>query len=353
MREITLTLAEIADLIGGQVAPADADIEIHGIASIKEASPGDLTFLSIPKYLSALRQSEATAALVPPDFQSDVPAALIRVEDPSTAFGKVVDRFAPEPIAYPPGVHPSAAVAGDAKLGTDVSVGPNAVVESGATIGDRTILAAGCCVGAETEIGEDCVIYQNVVIRERCKLGNRIILQPGVIVGGDGFGYTFKDGQHIKVPQTGIVVIEDDVEVGANSTIDRARFGKTWIRHGAKIDNLVMVAHNVTVGPGSILCGQVGVSGSSKLGAFVTLAGQVGVAGHVEIGDQATVGAQSGTAKDVPAKGRYYGSPATDSMTFRRRWARFQRLDLLMQRVDALEAALKAKEANSEKGVIS
>jgi len=344
MSETKFTLAEIAELVGGQVASDSASIEVTGIGAIKEARDGDITFLSMPRYLRSLQASKATAALVPNDFAENLNMAVIRVEAPSDAFVKVVECFAPPPVVYEPGVHPSAVVAEDVEMGDGVSIQPNAVIEAGAKLGARTVIGANCFVGRETIIGDDCLIHPNVVVRERCTLHNRVILHSGVIVGGDGFGYSFKDGQHVKIPQTGTVIIEDDVEIGANTTVDRARFGRTWIQRGAKIDNLVMVAHNVIVGPGSILCGQVGVSGSSQLGSYVTLAGQVGIGGHVQIGDQSMVGAQSGAAKDIPANARYFGSPAMDSMHYRRRYARIQKLDDMYARLEALEKLVAEKE---------
>ncbi|MCZ2342727.1 MAG: UDP-3-O-(3-hydroxymyristoyl)glucosamine N-acyltransferase, partial [Bacteroidales bacterium] len=288
-----MTLGEVAAQTGGWVAPEAAAQEISGLASLDDANPGDLAFFGNPKYLKAVRKSRATAVLVPHGFAEEVPAIRIWVDDPGAAFAKLLPAFVPPVVTFAPGVHPTAVIAPEAKLGEGVHIGPYAVIEPGAIIGARSLVSAHTYIGHGARVGEDCRIYPNVTIRERCTLADRVILHSGVVIGADGFGYEFRDGAHQKIPQTGIVVIEDDVEIGANSTVDRARFGRTWIRKGTKIDNLVQIGHNVTIGENCILCAQVGISGSTRLGNFVTLAGKVGLGGHIELGDGVIFGAMS------------------------------------------------------------
>ena len=211
------------------------------------------------------------------------------------------------------------------------------MIESGSKIGAGSVVGAHVFVGQDSTLGEHCFIYPNVTLRERSLLGNRVIIHSGTVIGGDGFGYEFDKGRYVKIPQTGIVQIDDDVEIGSNTTIDRARFGRTWIQEGTKIDNLVMIAHNVTVGKHSILVSQVGISGSTRLGNYVTLAGQVGLVGHIEIGDKVIVGAKSGVSKSIPAGSHYFGIPAAPNQEFKERYAYTSRLKKLFERVKKLE----------------
>lgn len=333
-----MTLSELAALVGGQVAPDATKHEISGLASLDDAGPGDLSFYGNPKYLRALRKSRATAVLVPQDFREEIPAVPVRVADPAAAFSVVLARFVPPAVTYPPGIHPTAIIAGDASLGDNVSVGPHVVIETGASIGPGTIIGANSYIGHAAKIGASCHIFPNVTVRERCLLGDHCILHPGVVIGADGFGYELRDGRHQKIPQTGIVEIEDDVEIGANSTIDRARFGRTWIRRGTKIDNLVQIGHNVTIGEHTILCAQVGISGSTRVGNFVTLAGKVGVNGHIEIGDGVIATAMSGISRSAPAKEILIGIPARPAKSFKTAHALLYKLEGLFARVKALES---------------
>ncbi len=333
------SIEELASLVGGRVAGGGAgDVRITGAASVSDAQEGDITFFGNAKYLAALRASRATCALVPEDFSESIPAVPIHVANPSLAFAKILERFAPRPVVFPPGVHPAAFVGEGASLGKDVSIQPHAVIEPGATIGDRAFIGANVYIGHGARIGADSVIYPNVSVRERCLLGNRVIVHSGAVIGSDGFGFEMTAGRHVKIPQIGIVQIDDDVEIGANTTIDRARFGRTWIGEGTKIDNLVQIAHNVVIGKHSVIVSQVGISGSSRLGNYVTLAGQVGVVGHIEIGDQAVVAAQSGVSKSVPAKQVMWGSPAAPMQEQKERHAYIGRLPKLWERVKKLEA---------------
>ena len=336
-----MTVSELAALVGGQLASgADGSAKISGAAALAEALPGEVTFFGNPKYLPKLRASRATVALVPLAFAEEVPAACIRCENPTLAFSKVIEKFAPPPVHFAPGVHPTAVVAPGVRLGAGVSIQPHAVIEAGASIGDGTVVGAHSYIGHEAQIGGGCLIHPRVMIGFRCKIGSRVILHSGAVLGGDGFGFELQDGRHVKIPQIGIVQVDDDVEIGANSTVDRARFGRTWIGEGTKIDNLVQIGHNVVIGKHCILCAFVGVSGSTKIGDYVTLAGQVGTVGHVEIGDGVIVGAQSGVSKTLAVKQIYMGSPAVPAREWKEQVAQIHSLHKLRARVARLEQLL-------------
>ena len=272
-----LTAREIAQLVGGELA-GNPDTVVTGMAGIREAQPGDLSFVASPKYISAVKTTKASVVILARKASVETACTLIRVDDPAAAFAKVVERIAPPPIKFEAGVHPTAVVASTAKLGRNVSVQPTAVIEDGVVIGDRTVIGAGSYVGHGAQIGADCMLYARVVVRERTIIGNRVIVHGGVVLGADGFGFETVNGKYRKIPQVGIVEICDDVEIGANTTIDRARFGKTRIGRGTKIDNLVQIAHNCVIGEDCIICGLVGLAGSTIIGNRVTLAGQVGIA---------------------------------------------------------------------------
>lgn len=335
------TVQELAALIGGQFASeADAGRKIHGVAAIADAGEGDVTFYGNVKYLGQLKASRATAALVPKDFAESIPAIAIRVENPSSAFAQLLQRFAPAPIRFASGVHPTAVIGKEVTLGDNVSIQPFSVIEDGAQIGANTLIGAHGYVGHGARIGTDCQFSPRVTIGAHSLIGDRVIIHGGAVLGSDGFGFEFSNGRHVKIPQTGIVQIDDDVEIGANVTIDRARFGRTWIQAGTKIDNLVQIAHNVVVGKHCILCAQVGVSGSTRLGNYVTLAGQVGTVGHIEIGDQAIVGAQSGVSKSIGPKEVWFGYPAMPMRESKEQLARIARLPKLIERVKKLEQLL-------------
>ena len=341
-----VSIEELALLVGGRVSQlhggSAAAVRIAGAASVDEAGQGDVTFFGNAKYLPALKASKAGCALVPEGFSEAISAIPIEVANPSLAFSQVIARFAPQPISFPPGIHPRAVIAEGVTLGADVSIQANAVIEPGAVIGDGSVIGASVYVGHEAKIGSGCFIYPNATIRERSVIGNRVIIHSGAVVGSDGFGFEFAKGKHVKIPQVGIVQIDDDVEIGANTSIDRARFGRTWIGEGTKVDNLVQIAHNVVIGKHCLVVSQAGISGSSKLGNYVTLAGQVGVVGHIQIGDQAVVAAQSGVSKNVPAKEVWWGSPATLMQEQKEKVAYIARLPKLVERVKRLEQALEA-----------
>jgi UDP-3-O-[3-hydroxymyristoyl] glucosamine N-acyltransferase len=342
-----VTLAEIARLVGGEVSGDGATL-ITGVAGIKEAQPGDITFLANPKYLPLLEQTQASAVIIGRDVEATSRRPVVRADNPSLAFTKVITQCIPEEVYHWVGVHPSAVVGKGVTLGKDVSIGPCAVVADHASIGDKTVVYAGCYIGAYSRVGSGCLIYPNVSIREKVTVGDRVIIHSGAVLGSDGFGFVTVDGVHTKIPQVGTVEIGDDVEIGANVTIDRARFDKTVIGKGTKIDNLVHLAHNVVVGEHCLLVAQVGVSGSTEIGNRATLAGQVGVAGHLTIGEGAIVGAKAGVTKSVPAGIFVSGYPAKPHDKAQKVNACVQNLPRLMenvksmaQRIEALEAQLK------------
>lgn len=333
-----ITVQELAALVGGQFASsANASHRIQGAASVTDAGETDVTFFGNPKYLPQLKSSKAGAALVPKGFNEQITAIAIEVENPSLAFAELLKRFAPKPITFAPGVHPTAVIGQNVVLGEGVSIQPFVVIEDGAQIGACSVIGAHGYIGHEAKVGKDCHLAPRVTVMTRCQLGDRVIIHSGTVVGSDGYGFEFSGGRHVKIPQTGIVVIENDVEIGANATIDRARFGRTWIGEGTKIDNLVQIAHNVVTGKHCIIVAQAGISGSTRLGNYVTLAGQVGVVGHVELGDQVTVAAQSGVSKSVPAKGVVWGYPAQDMKAAKEELAHLRRLPKLYERVKKLE----------------
>jgi UDP-3-O-[3-hydroxymyristoyl] glucosamine N-acyltransferase len=336
---VTFTLQELAVFSGGELRGGDPAQGITGAASLSEAVAGEVTFYADPRYLTRLRKTQASAIFVPLTFSEQTSAAQIRVANPSKAFEQVVLKLAPKPVVFAPGIHSTAVVDPTAKLGARVSVQPHAVIEAGAHIGDNSVIGAGSYVGQETVIGESCVIYPNVTIRERTKIGARVIIHSGAVIGADGFGFETVEGRYQKIPQIGIVQIDDDVEIGANTAIDRARFGRTWIHEGVKIDNLVQIAHNVIIGKNSIIAAQTGISGSTRIGDNVKMAGQVGVIGHLTIENDTVIAAQSGISKDLPG-GAWFGSPAVPLPEAKRQIALIHRLEKLFGRIKAIERKL-------------
>lgn len=342
-------LAEIARLINGELAGA-GDIMITGVSGIKEAQAGDITFLANSKYLPLVEKCKASAIIIPRDLPFPKQMAAVRVDNPSLAFSKVVSSLMSSTHQHVPGIHKTAVIAQDAVLGKNVSIGPYTVIESKAQIGEGTIIYSGCYVGHETIIGKNGLIYPNVVIRERVVIGQQVVIHSGTVIGSDGFGFVSVEGVHEKIPQVGTVVIEDNVEIGANVAIDRARFDKTVIGKGTKIDNLVQIAHNVIIGENCIIVSQVGISGSCILENNVVLAGQVGLAGHLTIGANSVVASQSGVPSSIPPNSVYWGFPAKPIMEAKRVNAAVQRLphyvkvlNELKKRVEELEAKLKNK----------
>ena len=336
---MTVTLRELADLVGGTIA-GDGNTVIRGVNGIKEAAEGEITFLANGRYALLLASTRASAVILAGGIESPIPS--ITVRNPDLAFAQVAERLNEAPARPAAGVHPTAVVHPGATLGREVAIGACAIIEDGAVIGDGSVIHPLAYVGNGVRMGPECRLYPQVVVRERCRLGARVILHSGVVVGADGFGFVTVDGVHRKIPQTGIVVLEDDVEVGANSTIDRARFGKTVVEKGAKIDNLVMIAHNVVVGQGTLIAAQAGISGSTRLGKDVRLGGQVGLSGHLEVGDGATVTAQSGIGKSVPPGAMVSGEYAVDTRAHLKRLAAIARLPEALTEIKRLQAEVEA-----------
>jgi UDP-3-O-[3-hydroxymyristoyl] glucosamine N-acyltransferase len=338
-----LTLSDLAALLDCRL-DGDGGVEISGVAGLETAGPGQLTFFGNPKLKPQLDATRAAAVILPDDAPS-VPLPMLRTSHPYLAFAKALGHFHPRPKPKP-GVSPLAVVADDVTIGEEVSVGPFVVIEAGARIGARTIIHPHVYVGAASVIGEDCELFPQVSLRERVTLGDRVIVHNGVVIGSDGFGYTKgPDRRYVKIPQVGTVIVEDDVEIGANTTIDRASIGETRIGAGSKIDNLVQVAHSCTIGRDVVLSAQVGLAGSTTLEDRVTLAGQVGVAGHLTIGHDSVLTAQSGVPNSVPSGVLYSGYPAIPNRDWLKSSVLFAKLPDLRKQLTALEKRLAALEA--------
>jgi UDP-3-O-[3-hydroxymyristoyl] glucosamine N-acyltransferase len=344
---IVRTLAELAAELQGTVV-GDGSVVIRGVAGIREALPGDVTFLANARYEPHLAETRASAVIC--DRQPrEAAIPLLQVDNPYLAFQQSVRVFRPDLYRPAPGVHPTALVAPDVELGEGVALGPYCVVESGARLGARAVLMSGCWVGEKVVVGEDSYLYPHVVVREECVVGARCILHAGVVVGADGFGFAFDAGRYHKVPQVGNVVIGDDVEIGANTCIDRATTDSTRVGDGTKIDNLVQIGHNVKIGRHCIIVAQVGISGSTELEDYVTLGGQVGIAGHLRLEKGAMVGAQSGVSRDVRPKEVVTGYPAIAHGAWKRLSVLLQRLPQLFQRTRDLEQRVETLERERER----
>jgi UDP-3-O-[3-hydroxymyristoyl] glucosamine N-acyltransferase len=343
-----IRLTDLAERLGVPLH-GDGSIEITGVAGIREAQPGELTFLGHPKYEVFLASTRASAIIMtglPPG--RTVP--ILESPHPYLTFLQALKLFAEDRLGIVPGIHPTAVVSASATLGDGVSIGPHVVVGDQSHLGDRVVLMAGAFVGGDVSVGAESLVYPNAVIREGTRIGQRVIIHSGAVIGDDGFGFT-RDGETIrKIPQIGNVEIGDDVEIGANSTIDRATTGTTRIGRGTRIDNLVMVAHNVEIGENSILCAQVGISGSAKVGRDVTLAGQVGLVGHIDVGDRVRVGAQGGVTKSIPADTEVSGYPALPHGQARRIYASMRHLPDMIRLVRELARRLDALEAKRGEG---
>ncbi len=342
---MTMRVKEVAERLSGLVE-GDGDLELVALSSLEEARTGDITFFKDSKYEKRLAVTRASAVLVPRAWQGACAApAVIRVDDPNAAFAKVGEWFAPPPVVRAPGIHPTAIIGSGVRLGRDVHVGPWTVIEDGATIGDRSVIEAQVFIGQRAELGEACHVYPQVTIREGCKLGRRVILHSGVRIGGDGYGYNpivHADGSIVieKIQQVGIVELGDDVEVGCNTTIDRARFGRTRIGNCTKIDNLVQIGHNVQVGDMSGIIAQAGVAGSTRIGSGCLIWAQAGISGHLTIGDRAQVGPKSGLSKDVPEGEYYIGLPACPKREFGAQLLLPRQVEKLKKQVAELQAKL-------------
>ena len=343
------TLKEIAKLIDGRVV-GNGDILISGASGIREASEGDITFLSNPKYSSLMDKTLASAIVTSTDAQKTTKPVIL-TDNPSLAFVKIISIFTPKEVEHPKSIDSTALLGKNVTLGRDVAIGAYCVIGDNVVIGDNTIVYAGCYIGHHTKIGSNTLIYPHVSIRERINIGSRVIIHSGTVIGSDGFGFVTIKGAHHKIPQVGTVEIGDDVEIGSNVTIDRARFGKTVIGSGTKIDNLVQIAHNVVIGENSIIVAQAGISGSTTIGKGVTLAGQAGLVGHITVGDGAIVAAQAGVTKSVPANTTVSGYPAKQHEVAKRINACVQNLpklynivNELKKKIEDLENKIKNKE---------
>jgi UDP-3-O-[3-hydroxymyristoyl] glucosamine N-acyltransferase len=338
------TVRELAALVGGEV-DGDGTLEIFGVSGLESAQPGHLSFYGNPKYKVQLGATKASAVLVSDDAPPRGSRTHVRVKNPYLAFARIAQLFHPKK-QYAPGRAPEAFIHPEARVDESATVMANAYVGRGATVGARAVLYPGAYVGEGAQVGEDTVLFPNVVVMDRCVVGARCLLHAGAVIGADGFGFALDMSvpEHVKIPQVGIARLEDDVEVGACSCIDRATTGETVIGKGAKIDNLVQVGHNSVVGPLSILCAQVGLSGTTVLGTGVVLAGQVGVAGHLRIGDLAKVGAQAGVMHDVEDGATVLGAPAMPHKDFLRSAALFAKLPELSKELRELKKRLDALE---------
>jgi UDP-3-O-[3-hydroxymyristoyl] glucosamine N-acyltransferase len=332
-------LCELAGKLGCELL-GDGEVELTGVSGLDEAGPGDLTFLANARYAPRLAATRAAAAIVPPGHDAALPRLVSA--NPYLAFARAVALILP-PARPAAGVHPAAQVHPTAVLGEGVHVGALAVVGARASVGDRTVLHPHVVLYDDVVVGEDCVLHSAVQVREGCRLGHRVVVQNAAVIGGDGFGFAKDgDGRYHKFPQVGTVVVEDDVEIGALTAIDRAALGETRIGRGTKIDNLVQVGHSVTVGADTVLCGQVGIAGSSKVGSNVTLAGQVGVAGHLTIGDGVIATAQTGIPSSVEKGALVSGYPAIDNRSWLKASAVFARLPELQKRLRELERRVES-----------
>jgi UDP-3-O-[3-hydroxymyristoyl] glucosamine N-acyltransferase len=331
---------ELTALVSPQRTAGGTTESVRGIAALAAAGPGDLSFLGNPKYKAEVAATAASIVLVPADYTGEPRAnqLLLFVDNPSIALARICSRIEQSLWPRPPaGIHPTAAIGAGARIDPTATIGPLCVVEEGAVVGAGSVLQASVFLGRNASVGAQCWLQPGVVVSTECRLGDRVRLQPGVVVGSDGFGYEFVHGRHEKVPQVGIVVIENDVEIGANTTLDRARFSRTVVGEGTKIDNLVQVGHNVVIGKHCILCAQVGISGSTTLQDYVILAGQVGVAGHITIGKGAKAGGQAGLTTDVAPGAYVNGTPAISYMLERRLQILHQKLPELFKRVEKLQ----------------
>jgi len=336
---MAITISQIAEILGGSV-DGDGAAEITGLAKIEEAQSGQLSFIANSKYYKFIETTHASAILVDLNFpESD--KTLIRIQNPYFAFLKMAEHFYVQEPQVDVGIHHTAVIGKDSEIGENCAVGAHVVIGKKCKIGKDTVIYPGVVIGDAVEVGENAILYANVSIRERCRIGSNVIIHPGAVIGADGFGFAFEDGKYHKLPQMGNVVIEDEVEIGANTTIDRATMGETLVKRGAKIDNLVQLAHNVQIGENTVIAAQTGLSGSAKVGNYVKIGGQAGFVGHIEIGDNALIGAQSGVTKSVPENAFISGYPARPHMKAKREEASLAKLPELLKKIRTLESKLE------------
>ncbi len=333
-----LTLAEIAKIVQGDLEGNGA-IKIHDVAKIEQANTGEITFISNPKYAKFIDSTGASAVLVSQDFP-ETKKPIIRAQNPYFSFLKILKIFHPSGEALVEGIHPTAIIDRSTKIGANVRIGAGVIIDRNCNIGDNVTIFPGVVIAQEVAIGNNTLIYANVALREQVRIGNNVIIHSGTVVGSDGFGFAKEGQQYHKIPQVGTVIIEDDVEIGANCAIDRATLGATIIRKGVKLDNLIQVAHNVEIGENTVIAAQTGISGSTRIGKNVMIGGQVGFVGHIELGDNTTIGAQSGVSKSLPPNSVYFGYPARPIMQAKREEAALRKLPELLKRVAALEEKL-------------
>ncbi len=336
------TLAEIAELLGCP-APAEAEREIQGMATLADAGPGDLSFLGSEPFVKQIAQTKAAAVIVQSNLKlpPEIKTAVLRVADTDLAVAKVLELFAPAPTRVPTGIDAAAHVSASAAVGAGAAIAPGVFVGERAQIGARCVLHPGVYIGDDVALGEDCHLFPNVVVRERITIGSRVVIHAGSVLGSDGFGYRWDGTRHAKIPQIGTVIVEDDVEIGSCVCIDRAKFAATRVGRGTKIDNLVQIGHNVRIGPHCIIVGQTGLAGSSSLGAGVVLGGQTAVRDHIHIGDQAMAAACSAIAEDVPPQTVVSGMPALPHRQSLREQAALRRLPDLVVQVRKLQEELQ------------
>jgi UDP-3-O-[3-hydroxymyristoyl] glucosamine N-acyltransferase len=345
-----IPIKEIAELVEGEVE-GDSSIVISGVSGIKEAKRGEITFIANRRYASLMDSTSASAIIVSRDIANGAGRTLIKTDDPYHAFTRVMGIWANGngQLMTEPGIHPRAVIGSNVKLGKSVSIQAFAVIEDYAEIGDNAVILPQVYIGRKTKIGAETLIYPGVTIREKVSVGKRCIIHSGTVIGSDGFGFAPVKGTHHKVPQIGTVIIEDDVEIGANVAIDRATIGKTQIGRGTKIDNLVQIAHNVVIGKNSIIVSQVGLSGSCAIGEGVTIAGQAGVTGHITVGNNSTVAARAGVTKSVPADSCVSGFPAQPHDREKRLKVSLLRVPETNKKVKELEKRIKALEGLLDK----
>ena len=330
-----MKLSQIASALNARLENGSPDTEITGLNGIEQAGPGEITFVANPKYAAAARLTKAAAVIVAENFPV-IPAATLRVEDPYLSFAHALELFH-QPLRYAPGIHPTAVIDPTTKIGKNAHIGPYVVVDGNVEIGANAVLLAHVVIYRGVKIGDNFFAHANAVVRENCRIGNNVLLHNGVVIGSDGFGFAkTHDGHWYKIPQPAPVVIEDDVEIQANSCIDRASVGETRIGRGVKVDNLVQVGHGSQVGEDALLCSQAGLAGSTEIGKRVILTGQVGVVGHCKIGDDAIVTPQSGVANDVPARALVSGAPAVDHKL----WLKYS---ALLSKLPEIARAVRAK----------
>lgn len=339
---MSLDWKQLHALIGSDTDQQSTDV-FTGVNSLSDASPGEISFLGNSRYEPQLATTAASVVLVPEgDFEAPSGCHLVTVANPSGAFSKIIGHFQSQVSSFEPGISPAAHLAGDVEVDPlKVQIAAGVVIESGARIGSGTVIGAGCLIGKNAVVGEDCLLHPGAIIRERCHVGDRVILQPGCVIGSDGYGFDLVDGKFQKVPQVGIVEIQDDVEIGAGTCVDRARFGKTVVGEGTKVDNLVQIAHNVQIGKHCLLVAQCGIAGSTRLGDYVTIAAQSGVAGHLDLSDQSVLAAQSGLLKSITKAGVYMGTPARPIREEQRKLASLSRLPKLRDEVGELKKKLE------------